>query len=196
MTKVVGITGGIGSGKSTLVRHLRSRGFVTHDSDEEVSKIYKNPNVDFTSFLKRIGLGDSLLKNKINKKYISEKIFTNNKTKQELEKYIHKKVKIQRDNFLRKHKKTKTKVIFLDIPLLFEKNLDHLFSEIVCIKSTLEIRFQRLKKNKKINLKLFKKIIKNQVNDTIRKKRSTHMIINNDTKREFLKKINTYLEKY
>ena len=196
MTKVVGITGGIGSGKSTLVRHLRGRGFVVHDSDEEVSKIYKNPSVEFTNFLKRIGLGDSLLKNKINKKYISEKIFTNNKTKQELEKHIHKKVKIQRDNFLRKHKKIKTKVIFLDIPLLFEKNLDHLFSEIVCIRSTLEIRFQRLKKNKKINLKLFKKIIKNQVSDTTRKKRSTHMIINNDTKKEFLKKINTYLEKY
>ena len=196
MTKVVGITGGIGSGKSTLVRHLRNRGFVVHDSDEEVSNIYKKPNVEFTNFLKRIGLGDSLLRNKINKKYIFEKIFTNNKMKQELEKYLHKKVKIQRDNFLRKYKKTKTKVIFLDIPLLFEKNLDYLFSEIVCIKSTLEIRFQRLKKNKKINLKLFKKIIKNQVSDTTRKKRSTHMIINNDTKKKFLKKINAYLEKY
>ena len=79
---------------------------------------------------------------------------------------------------------------------MFEKNLDHLFSEIVCIRSTLEIRFQRLKKNKKINLKLFKKIIKNQVSDTTRKKRSTHMIINNDTKKKFLKKINAYLEKY
>ncbi len=196
MTKVVGITGGIGSGKSTLVRHLRNRGFVVHDSDEEVSNIYKKPNVEFTNFLKRIGLGDSLLRNKIDKKYIFEKIFTNNKMKQELEKYLHKKVKTQRDNFLRKHKKTKTKVIFLDIPLLFEKNLDYLFSEIVCIKSTLEIRFQRLKKNKKINLKLFKKIIKNQVSDTTRKKRSTHMIINNDTKKKFLKKINAYLEKY
>ena len=136
MTKVVGITGGIGSGKSTLVRHLRNRGFVVHDSDEEGSNIYKKPNVEFTNSLKRIGLGDSLLRNKIDKKYIFEKIFTNNKMKQELEKYLHKKVKTQRDNFLRKHKKTKTKVIFLDIPLLFEKNLDHLFSEIVCIKST------------------------------------------------------------
>ena len=47
MTKVVGITGGIGSGKSTLVRHLKLGVFVVHDSDEEVSKIYKIPTLDF-----------------------------------------------------------------------------------------------------------------------------------------------------
>ena len=65
--ELISLSGPSGSGKSTLVRHLRNRGFVVHDSDEEVSKIYKKPNVEFTNFLKRIGLGDSLLRNKINR---------------------------------------------------------------------------------------------------------------------------------
>ena len=43
MTKVIGITGGIGSGKSTLSEYLKKRGIPVHESDKVVYKMYKKP---------------------------------------------------------------------------------------------------------------------------------------------------------
>ena len=53
MTKVIGITGGIGSGKTTLCKHLKKKGYLVHDSDKFVSSIYKKPNKRFLKFLKK-----------------------------------------------------------------------------------------------------------------------------------------------
>ena len=53
MTKVIGITGGIGSGKTTLCKHLKKKGYPVHDSDKFVSSIYKKPNKRFLKFLKK-----------------------------------------------------------------------------------------------------------------------------------------------
>ena len=44
MTKTIAITGGIGSGKSTFCSELKEKGFKIHSSDEQVAKIYKNPD--------------------------------------------------------------------------------------------------------------------------------------------------------
>ena len=52
MTKLVGITGGIGSGKTTFSNHLKKLGFVVHESDTVVSEIYNNPKKQFLSFIK------------------------------------------------------------------------------------------------------------------------------------------------
>ena len=53
MTKVVGITGGIGSGKTTLSEYLKKIGFLVHESDKVVSKMYMMPNKSFTNFIKK-----------------------------------------------------------------------------------------------------------------------------------------------
>ena len=47
MTKTIAITGGIGSGKSTFCSKLKEKGFKIHSSDEQVAKIYKNPEKKF-----------------------------------------------------------------------------------------------------------------------------------------------------
>ena len=52
MTKVIGITGGIGSGKTTLSNHLKKIGYAVHESDKVVSEIYKKPSTNFINFLK------------------------------------------------------------------------------------------------------------------------------------------------
>ena len=47
MTQIIAITGGIGSGKSTLCSKLKEKNFKIHSSDEQVANIYKNPNKKF-----------------------------------------------------------------------------------------------------------------------------------------------------
>ena len=52
MTKLVGITGGIGSGKTTFSKHLKKLGYLVHESDVVVSEIYTKPKKQFLKFIK------------------------------------------------------------------------------------------------------------------------------------------------
>ena len=105
MTKIIAITGGIGSGKTTLSNYLKDVGFLVHESDKIVSEIYKNPTKHFIKFIKEKVSKRAVKKNKINKKEIANVIFINPKAKTALEKYIHKETKTSREAFIKKSNK-------------------------------------------------------------------------------------------
>ena len=194
MTLVVGITGGIGSGKSTFSKEVYKRKIKLLDSDKQVSVLYKNPKKNFLNYLSKIGLRDAIKKNRIDKKLIAKIIFSNKKVKTELEKYIFKIVRETRSKFIKIEKKRKTKIVFLDIPLLFENGLENQFDIIVTIISKKKERLKRLKYSKKISKKIFHKIIKSQVSDVERISKSDIIIYNNKTMADFIKKINKTLD--
>ena len=73
---VVGLTGGIASGKTTIVKFLKKKRFPVHDSDAVVWRIYSKPSAVFIKYLKTIGLKHALKKNKINKVIIREEIYS------------------------------------------------------------------------------------------------------------------------
>ena len=112
MTLIIGITGGIGSGKTTFSEQVLKRGLKLLDSDKVVGGLYKKPSSGFLKHLKKIGLGSAIKRKKINKKYIAKIIFNNTKVKTELQNYIFKFVRKQRLLFLNKEKRKKTKIIF------------------------------------------------------------------------------------
>ena len=194
MTLVVGITGGIGSGKSTFSKEVYKRKIKLLDSDKQVSVLYKNPKKNFLNYLSKIGLRDAIKKNRIDKKLIAKIIFSNKKVKTELEKYIFKIVRETRSKFIKIEKKRKTKIVFLDIPLLFENGLENQFDIIVTIISKKKERLKRLKYSKKISKKIFHKIIKSQVSDVERISKSDIIIYNNKTMADFIKKINKTID--
>ena len=186
MTKVIGITGGIGSGKTTLCKYLKKTGCPVHESDNIVFSIYKNPNRSFLNFLKK-NISNEVVKNhKINKKKVAKIIFNNEVVRKKLEKYIHKEVRISRESFIKKNHKNKKGVIFVDIPLLFENNLDKNFDIIVCIISNKTIRTKRVLKSKKFTKQILKKIFKSQTSDKNRRSRAQIIINNNKTKKDFI----------
>ena len=194
MTKIVGITGGISSGKSTLSSYLIKNNYKVHDSDQEVSNIYKKNPTKLKNFLREIGLKKAIREKKINKKIIAEEIFKNKNIKIKLEKHLHLEVRKKRNLFIKKNKQKKEKLIFLDIPLLFENNLDYLCDKIICVISTKKNRLNRFKKKKKIPQKTFKNIVKNQTTDKERRHRSDYLITNNDSKKNFIKRARGIVE--
>ena len=195
MTLLIGITGGIGSGKSTFTKEVLKRGGKLLDSDKEVGLLYKNPKKEFLNYLKNIGLSNSIKKNNINKKIIRDTIFDNTKIKERLEKYIFKIIRKNRINFIKREKKLKTKTLFFDVPLLFENNLANDFDIVISIISTKKNRLKRLKISKKITKKTFESILSYQTSDVIRKRKSDIIIHNNKTLKDFIKKINIVLDR-
>ncbi|MDC3112322.1 dephospho-CoA kinase [Pelagibacteraceae bacterium] len=195
MTKTIAITGGIGSGKSTFCRKLKEKGFKIHSSDEQVAKIYKNPEKKFVTYLGTIGLSKSISKKNIDKKIISKIIFENKQIRKKLELYIFKIVRKKRSDFIKKEKQKKTKLIFIDIPLLFENNLEKQFNKVISIISSKRIRLKRLKKTRKMTENQFKNITRSQTSDVIRKKKSDYVIYNNSTLKDYNTKINKLISK-
>ena len=75
MTKIVAITGGIGSGKTTISKYLKKNNFAVHESDSTVSQRYIKPSKFFLSFLKKNVSKEVVTRNKIDKQKIAEIIF-------------------------------------------------------------------------------------------------------------------------
>ena len=186
MTKCVGITGGIGSGKTTFSNHLKKLGYLVHESDEVVSEIYNKPQKEFLRFMKEKISKDAVKHNKINKAEITNVIFSNKKIKKLLERRIHKEVQLSRETFIKKHTKKKEKIIFADIPLLFENKLEKNFDTVICIISSKKNRTKRVLKNKKFTKENLNKIFKAQTTDKERRKHSQIIINNNKTKKDFI----------
>ena len=195
MTKTIAITGGIGSGKSTFCSKLKEKGFKIHSSDEQVAKIYKNPEKKFVTYLRTIGLSNSISKKNIDKKIISKIIFENKQIRKKLELYIFKIVRKKRSDFIKQEKQKKTRLIFIDIPLLFENNLEKQFNKVISIIASKRVRLKRLKKTRKMTENQFKNITRSQTSDVIRKKKSDYIIYNNSTLKDYKIKINKLISK-
>ena len=171
---VVGLTGGIASGKSFVLKYLIKHKIPTHDSDSSVDDFYKKPSYKFLKYLIKEGFEEAIKNKKIEKKIIRDLIFNNKSKKNKLEKYLHNEVKIERTKFIKNHKSKK--IVCLDIPLLFEKKLQ---SECNCICSTIaptKIREKRALLRKNMNKKMFNLILQNQVSDKLRKEQSDYLI--------------------
>ena len=113
-------------------------------------------------------MGGAIEKNIIDKNIIREEVF-NNKTKlKNLEKQIHKRVKISRDEFLKKQKNLRKKIVVLDIPLLFENKLEKICDYIFLAHCSYKKRKLRALKRNNMNIKILEKIVKLQIPDTIK----------------------------
>lgn len=188
---IVGLTGGIASGKSYVISYLKKIKICTHESDKIVGNLYKKPTKEFLNYLIKHGFKDAVMKKNINKKIIRNKIFENNKLKNKLEIFIHKEVKKEREIFLKKNKKEK--IIFLDIPLLFENNLEILCDYVCSTISPIKIRRSRALKRKGMNKKIFEQILKNQIKDKERKLKSNFIINTSQTKAKTCLQINNII---
>ena len=173
---VIGLTGGIASGKTTITNFLKNKKFAVHDSDSVVKKIYSKPEPKFLSYLKKTNLKNSIKGNKIDKKTIREEIFKNTEKKKLLEKYLHARVKKSRDIFLKKNRQKKTQIVFLDIPLLFENKLEKICNYTILFYAPLKIRKQRAIRRKGMQKRILVKIIKSQLSDKIKKKKADFII--------------------
>ena len=128
----------------------------------------------FVTYLRTIGLSKSISKKNIDKKIISKIIFENKHIRKKLELFIFKIIRKKRSDFIKKEKQKKTKLIFIDIPLLFENNLEKQFNTVISIIASKRVRLKRLKKTRKMTENQFKNITRSQTSDVIRKKKSDY----------------------
>ena len=187
MTKIIGITGLIASGKSTLTKYLLEKGYKVFDADKEVKDLYSEEN--FLNKLKII-FPDVFINNNIDKSLLAKLIFSNKNEKEKLEKLIHPLIEKKCDIFINTNQLEKT--IFLDVPLLFEVGWNKKCNEIITIILDKDIQKERYI-NRGGDISLFDKILENEGDIEFKKSNSTYIIDNNGNLEDFYKKVNNIL---
>ena len=168
MTTIVGLTGGVASGKTTILNFLKKQNIPTHDSDAVVTSLYKNSSIELVCFLRSIGLAKSIKQKKIDKNVLRHEVLNNKSKLKKLEKFVHEKVKFSRNKFIKKNKLLRKKIIILDVPLLFENKLENICDYIFLAYSPLKLRVSRALRRKNMGRGILNKIIKLQMPDKLK----------------------------
>lgn len=197
MTKIIGLTGGIGSGKSTVLKMFQKYGATAFIADEEAKKLM-NFDEDLRREIKKL-LGEKSYKNnRINKKFIAEQIFNDSEKIEKLNGLVHPKVK---ETFLLFAKEVTTKLLVYEAAILFESGSDVYCDFVVTVIADKEKRIQRVMKRDNVSRKSVLSRMKNQLSDTDKIKKSDFVIYNNELEdtesqvKEIVKKISNGEEK-
>ncbi len=152
---IIGITGSIGMGKTTVSSMLRFLNIPIFDSDKEVKIILEKDKIvidkiqniwpDAVSFEKK--------HKTINKVLLSDKIFSDKKNKKLLEKIIHPIVKKKRNQFIYQYEHSK--IIGLDVPLLYETKTNEICDFIFLVNTSKKIQQKRVLKRSKMTKEKF-----------------------------------------
>lgn len=176
---LIGLTGGIASGKSTIAERLRNDQHPILDADQLVKNIYKTPEA--ISFITH-HFPSVMENNTINFKALREIFFNDLKAKSIVEEFIYSRLP---QMFMREYQKLeKPDYLFYDVPLLFEKKLHEKVDMSVCVYLENSIQIQRLMKRDQISFDLAQKIISKQHSLDLKKDLADYTIINNHSQIE------------
>ena len=145
---VIGIVGGIGSGKSFVASLFGELGCRVIDSDAQVRDAYRDPDIKAT--LKQWwGDGVFLLDGQVNRSAIAARVFSDPMQRQRLEQLIHPWVARARDAIMQKEVKNPQTVAFVwDTPLLLEAGLGKDCDSVVFVDAPLDLRLARVRQNR------------------------------------------------
>ncbi|MSU02354.1 dephospho-CoA kinase [Tissierella pigra] len=196
---LIGLTGGISSGKSTVSHIIKEKGYPLIDADKIAREVVEINKPAYTEIVKEFG-EEILLKNKsINRKELGNIIFMDRISKEKLESIIHPYIFQEIKNEIDKLS-IYNPTIFLDIPLLFEqyelwKEYDIKFNEIWVVYLDKATQLDRLMKRDSISKEEALRKMESQMDIEIKKAKSSKTIDNSGDMKFLEKQIDKLLEK-
>lgn len=184
---VIGVTGGMGCGKSEAVLIFKELGFIVVDSDAIVRELYADDDAVRGALRERFGDGVFDEGGQINRDFIAKKVFGEEGTGdlEWLEELLHPKVKALRDKLIQSNPEVNW---VAEVPLLFEKSLEKDFDYVVCLSSSKEVQLARLF-DRGLSREAIDSRMVRQLPLEEKEKRADYVILNNDTKDNLRQKI-------
>jgi dephospho-CoA kinase len=175
MTKIIGLTGGIGSGKTTVAKYFASKGIPVYIADEAAKDIMNDKEVVQevqTIFSEHVIQENGLL----DRNAIRELVFNDKSKLDQLNKIIHPKVKNDFENWLKKNKKAK--FIIKEVAILFETNGQKYCDATILVTAPIETRIMRVLERDSTSRENILQIIKNQLTEEKKIELATYIIEN------------------
>ncbi len=187
MTKIIGLTGGIGSGKTTIAKHLKSLGIPVYNSDEQAKKILCLPKT--VSSIKSVFGISVFTDDLLDKEKLSKLVFNNPEQLKLLNNIIHPAVKTDFENWINQNKNSP--LVIKETAILFESGSYKDCDAIISISAPQEIRIQRVIERDHLTYDEVMSRINNQWTDQMRKNKSDYVVDN-----QVIKKACTQTENY
>ncbi len=183
---IVGITGGIGSGKSLVAKEFCSyKNTSYYHADEEAKKLMNQSDEIRNQLIKEFGT-ESYQNNQLNRSYISSIVFKDASKLKQLNSIVHPVVKKHFKDFVNDHKNNE--MIIYENAILFEIGSDIFCDVIINVTAKIEDRIQRVIQRDKTTREAVLNRIQNQWSDS-KKNRLSNYTIHNDKKEETLLKV-------
>lgn len=174
--KIVGLTGGIGSGKTTVAKQFQALGIPVYIADDEAKKLMNRSKIIKRKLIALFG-DEAYKDNTLNRPFLADKIFNNAENLKKMNAVVHPKVASHFKNWV---KKQIAPYVLKESAILFENGAYKDCDLIITVTAPLELRKKRLLKRDNTTLEKIQAIINNQWSDESKISKSHFVITNKD----------------
>lgn len=192
MTKIIGVTGGIGSGKTTIVNYIQTKGYPVYIADDAGKKVMQQPKVIQevnALFEGKVLLADGSL----NRSKIASLVFNDSKLLSALNKIVHPAVALDFEEF--KKQNSQQPIVFKEAAILFESGSYKDCDATILITAPLDVRIDRVMKRDGISKEAVLQRMKNQLTDEEKQELATFTVTNIELNLAF-KSIDEIIDKF
>lgn len=174
---LVGITGGIGSGKTTLSNIFRAEGYLVYDSDVEARRL-QNEHPQIKAQIQAL-FGDSIYTPEgLNRAELAKLVFGNSDLLLQLNNIVHPIIKEDIVNWKLKH--AQEVILFIESAILFESGFDNLVDKVLLVTASEELRMARVIRRDKVTPEKVRARMLNQLPEEEKMKRANLIISSDD----------------
>ncbi len=181
---IIGLTGSIGMGKSTVAKMMQDRGVPVHDADAAVHKLL-GAGGDAVGVVGQV-FPDALVVNgegvaQIDRQVLGRLVFNDRAAKKKLEELLHPIVRAQTDAFVADHRRRGTEAITLDIPLLFETKGQGRVDVTLVVSANAAEQEKRVLARPNMTREKFQRIVAGQMPDAEKRKLADYVLRTDQT---------------
>ncbi len=189
----IGLTGGIASGKSTVCRLFAQYGVPIIDADIIARQLVEPKQEAYNEIVRTFGDTTCLPNGELNRQYLRQLIFSDDKAKQRLEMILHPRIRMQ---LIQQSTALNAPYCILAIPLLVEANMAGLVDRVLVIDIDLSLQLSRLCERDNMPVHDAQLIISSQVNRQQRLACADDVIANNNGPENLKKQVDKLHKKY
>lgn len=172
----IGLTGGIGSGKSTVARIFSVLGIPVYDADSASKRLMSEDDKVKNEIIKHFS-SESYLGNKLNTKYLAEQVFGNDKKTALLNSIVHPATIEDSEKWV---KKQKAAYVIKEAALIFESGSNKTLDKVIGISSPLSLRIERTMKRNNITQEQVEQRINQQMDEDEKMRLCDYVIFNDE----------------
>jgi len=188
-TKIIGLTGNIASGKSSVAHYLEKQGYFVIDADQLTHQLYENDETFKEQVIKLLGK-NILSHQKIDKAKIGQIVFNDKDKLKALEKLVHPRV---RDNAFKIINQLNKDIVIYEVPLLFEASVDKDCFKTIFVQVDKQMQLNRLQTRNKLTTEQALARINSQVKQEEKINKADYVIVNNTNLDDLYKQVDTIM---
>lgn len=196
MTLIIGLTGGIASGKSTVSNMFRQKNITVIDADQIAKEVVEIGKPAYEKIVHHFGMEILNIDKTINRGKLGSIIFTDEAERKVLNNIVHPAVREEMLEQVEIAKKNQEKIIVLDIPLLYESNLTYLVDKVLLVYVDKEVQVKRLMERNSYTYEEAKVRIDAQLPLDEKKKLADAVLDNNNTTKQTESQLNKVIEEW